>query len=86
METQVSELRAHLKDVLATARGGEDVVVTERGLPIVRISAEASTPLLRRLSEQGKISTPSAPRPHLSASDRVEATGPVSDLVGEQRR
>jgi len=37
MDVAVSDLRAHLSEWLERARDGEEVVVTERGIPVARL-------------------------------------------------
>jgi prevent-host-death family protein len=39
----VAELKAHLSEYLAAARRGEDVIVTDRGGPVARITRITST-------------------------------------------
>jgi prevent-host-death family protein len=85
METTISALRAHIKEAIATAKDGEDVVITERGVPVARISAAGVAPFLERLTSQGAISAPGVTRPRLTKAYRVSAKQPVSELVGQQR-
>ena len=48
----VAELKARLSEYLAAARRGEDVIVTDRGRPVARLSALADESRLdARLSE-----------------------------------
>jgi prevent-host-death family protein len=87
MDVAVSELRAHLGDWLDRARAGDDVVVTERGVPVARLVGLSTTTGIERLTERGVISKPSAPRrPTARGRARPRARGSVADLVGEQRR
>lgn len=87
MDVAVSELRAHLSDWLERARSGEDVVVTERGTPVVRIVGLSSATTLERLTAEGVISRPSSTtRPPAAGRRRVKARASVSDLVSDQRR
>lgn len=87
MEVAVSTLRAKLADWIERARAGEEVVVTDRGTPVVRLVAVDTAPLLEQLTQQGVVSRPrSARRPTASRTPRVRARGPVSELVSEQRR
>jgi prevent-host-death family protein len=87
MEVGVSELRAHLSDWIDRARAGEEVIVTDRGAPIVRLVGVESTALLEQLTEQGVIARPQTPRrPNAGARPRVRARASVADLVSEQRR
>lgn len=87
MDVSVSTLRAELADWIERVRAGEEVVVTDRGTPVVRLVSVDTAPLLEQLTQQGVVSRPrSASRPNARTTARVRARGPVSDLVSEQRR
>lgn len=87
MDVTISTLRAELSSWIERVRGGEEVVVTDRGLPVARLSQIDSAPLLEQLAQRGVLSTPrGAPRPAARSIVRASASGPVSDLVTEQRR
>lgn len=63
MEVAVSALRAELKQWIEAARAGEDVVITERGVPVARLSGIESADLLTRLTRDGLLTAPEEPRP-----------------------
>ena len=87
VDVAVSELRANLSSWLARARAGEDVVVTERGVPVARLSGIGEAGLLERLTNEGVIARPRvARRPKATAADRVSARGSVSEIISEHRR
>ena len=87
MDVSVSTLRAELADWIERVRAGEEVVVTDRGTPVVRLVPVDTAPLLEQLTRQGILSRPrAASRPNASRAPRVHARGSVSDLVTEQRR
>lgn len=87
MDVAISELRAHLKAYVERAREGERVVVTDRGVPVARLVAVDAEGLLERLEREGILARASAAkRPKAGRRRRVVATGPVADLVTEQRR
>lgn len=86
MEVTVTVLRAELSEWIDRAQGGEEVVVTERGRPVVRLLGVGSTPLLDRLVAEGVVTPPRGAKPVARGSAHVHASGPVADLVGEQRR
>jgi prevent-host-death family protein len=86
MDVAVSELRAHLGDWLDRARQGEDVVVTDRGVPVVKLVAVAGIDTIERLTREGVITPASTPRVSARNMPRVRSRGSVSDLVSEQRR
>jgi prevent-host-death family protein len=84
MEVGVKELRDHLSRYLDRVRGGDEVVVTDRGRAIARVVPVGGERILDRLITEG-IVTPTR-RPKRPADRPVKAEGTVSDLVGEQRR
>lgn len=87
MEVAISTLRAELADWIQRARDGEEIVVTERGTPVVRLLSVDAAPLLEQLVQRGIVSKPRrAQRPRASGTTRVQARGSVAELVGEQRR
>lgn len=86
MDVSVSALRAELKQWIEAARTGEDVVITERGIPVARLSGIESADLLTRLEREGLLTPAAAPRPAARAGDKAAAKGGVSDLVRRLRR
>jgi prevent-host-death family protein len=87
MDVAVSELRANLRDWLERAQQGDEIVVTERGVPIARLIGMDTTPLLDRLTAEGVIGRPASPdRPSASGRPRPRPRHPVGPLVSEQRR
>jgi prevent-host-death family protein len=87
MEVAVSALRAELSEWIERARGGEEVVVTDRGTPVARLVGVAVAPLLEQLTRDGVLSRPEhAGRPGARGAARARASVPVSELVAEQRR
>lgn len=87
MDVPVSALRAELADWIERVRNGEEVVVTDRGTPVVRMVAVHTATALDELTRQGVLGRPErASRPTARGAGRVRARGPVSDLVGEERR
>jgi prevent-host-death family protein len=87
MDVAVSELRAHLSDYLDRARGGDEVVITDRGVPVARLLGLTATATLERLAADGVIGRATAPaRPRASGQRRPRPRRPVAALVGDQRR
>ena len=86
MEVAITEFRAALRAYVDRARRGEDVVLTERGLPIARLVAVDAAPLLEQLEREGVVTAAPAPRPRAGGAQRAKATGPVADLISEHRR
>ena len=86
MEVGAAAFRAELKRYLDLVRGGEEVVVTDHGVPAVRLTAVDAVPRLEDLARRGVISPPSGrPRRPAGSIRRVRSKGSVADLVGEQR-
>ncbi|MCY7364011.1 MAG: type II toxin-antitoxin system prevent-host-death family antitoxin [Frankiaceae bacterium] len=86
MEVAITEFRSALRAYVDRARSGEDVVLTERGLPVARLVAIDAAPLLEQLEREGVITATQAPRPRAAGAARAPATGPVADLVSAHRR
>lgn len=87
MDVAVSEFRAHLSDWLARVRAGDEVVITERGVPVARLRGLASTDVLERLTADGLISRPErAARPTATGLRRPRPRRPVAGRVSAQRR
>ena len=63
MEVPVSALRAELKSWIERARAGEEVVVTERGVPVARLTGVATADLVTELTRDGLLTPPSVERP-----------------------
>ncbi len=84
----IQELRDHLSQYLEAARQGEEVVVTEKGRPIVRllgVQDGTEEKAIERLVSAGRIVPPSSPR-DLHVPAPLEATGkPLSQIVIEDR-
>lgn len=87
MNVTATEFRARLLHWLDCARSGEEVVITERGVRVARLSGIDPALTIERLTAQGVIARP-------MSTDRPKATGqwlprphsPESDLATEQRR
>ena len=85
-EVGIAELRRTLKEWVDRVRAGDDVIVTERGKPVARLSAVDAAPLLDRLVAEGRVSRPTGgARPRAGGAKRIPARGGVSDLVTEAR-
>jgi prevent-host-death family protein len=86
MEVAISALRRDLANYIDRAKAGEEVVVTEHGTPVVRLVAVDAAPLIDQLVQQGVLGKAAQPgRPTAVGARRVKASGPVADLVSEQR-
>ena len=88
MEVAVSALRANLSEWVARARTGTEVLVTERGVAVARLTGIDTAATVERLVEQGRISRPTktGPRPIAAGRTRPRGKASISDLVSDQRR
>lgn len=85
-EVGVAQLRRELKDWLERARSGDEVVITERGRPVARLSGIDLAPFLDRLAEQDQLSGPPIARRRTARGrKRVKARGDVSNLIAAER-
>jgi prevent-host-death family protein len=84
MEVGVRELRNNLSRYLERVRDGEEVVVTDRGRAIARVSPIGVERVLDRLIAEGVV-TPATQQKRRAGSP-IKAKGIVSDLVSDQRR
>jgi prevent-host-death family protein len=87
MDVGVSELRANLSDWLERVRDGDEVVVTDRGVPVARLLGIGSASTVERLVADGVIARPTSPqRPTASGASRPRPRRPVAPLIDDQRR
>ena len=86
IEVGVRELKNHLSHYLERVRGGDEVIVTDRGHPVARLAGiDANVDRLADLIRSGAVRPPvrttrSHPQP------RVTVEGSTSDVVADQRR
>jgi prevent-host-death family protein len=88
MDVPVSTLRAELKHWIARVGEGEDVIITERGIPVARLTGVMGSDLLASLERDGLLAAPTEARPVVGAEHRATATAgnAVSGLVRRLRR
>lgn len=87
MDVTVSNLRSHLSEWVNRARSGEEILVTDRGVPVARILGVDTAPLLERLTAEGAIGrVDRTSRPKATNHRRVPSTASVADFVSDQRR
>lgn len=86
MEVGVRELRDNLSKWLGRAQRGEDILITERGKPVARLSRVEQSPALERLIEKGIVTPARNPKTKIQRRDLVKTKGGISDLVKQQRR
>jgi len=87
MDVAITDLRAHLSEWLERVRDGEEIVVTERGVPVARLLGIQAAEMIERLTSEGVIAKPvQAQRPTAAGRSRPRPSRSVADYVSEQRR
>lgn len=79
----VRELHNHTSEVMRRVAGGESIEVTSHGKPVARLVPVAGNDPLEDLRRRGLITDPAGG--DWTPDTRVKPSGPVSDLVSEQR-
>lgn len=85
MEVGIRDLKNNLSRYLAEVSEGSEIVVTDRGRAVAKITSAGSERTIDRLIEQG-IVTPASIQKRDAPKRRIRAKRPVSPLVDEQRR
>jgi prevent-host-death family protein len=85
MDVGIRDLRDNLSRYVDRVRGGDELVITDRGSAVARLVPMEGGRKLDRLIAEGVV-TPAAKRRRTRPARRVSARGPVSDLVADQRR
>lgn len=84
MDVPVSTFRSQLKAWIEKVGEGEDLIITERGIPVARLTGVDGTDLMTSLERDGLLAPPQGKRP---AAPVVEGKhSAVSDLVRRLRR
>ena len=83
MEVGVRELKAKLSEYLGRAAEGEEIVVTDRGTPIVRLLPYTVTSTIERGIEEGWIEPPK--RTRLTPANPVRGRLSVLEILAEDR-
>ena len=86
MEVGVRELRDNLSKWIARAKRGQDILITERGKPVARLTHVEESPALERLIAKGIVTPARNPKTKIRRNDLIKTKGSVSDLVKDQRR
>jgi prevent-host-death family protein len=85
-EVGIRELKNGLSGYIDRVRDGEEVIVTDRGRPVARLSSlDAASDRLAALVAAGIVRAPARRQRHVPKR-RIKSKGTVSDLVAEQRR
>lgn len=86
VEVGVRDLKNNLSRYLDRVQAGDEVIVTDRGRPVARLSAlDHSTDRLAELIAAGVV-RPAMRTTRRPPKHRVRPRGSVSELVAEQRR
>jgi prevent-host-death family protein len=85
MEVGIRDLRAHLSRYLDQVRQGTEIVVTDRGTPIARISPTNGRSRIDDLIAAGVL-TPAPNTGPRKVPKPIRIEGGISDLIDEQRR
>ena len=86
IEVGVRDLKNNLSRYLDRVQDGEEVIVTDRGRPVARLSAlDSSMDHLSDLIAAGLV-RPAKRSTRRVPQRRIKPSGSVSDLVAEQRR
>ncbi|MBG7603325.1 MAG: type II toxin-antitoxin system prevent-host-death family antitoxin [Actinobacteria bacterium] len=83
MDVGVRELKSKLSEYLHRAAAGEDIVVSDRGRPVARLTAYSSNSAFERGIEEGWIEPPR--RTQLGPAERHRSTASVLDVLDEDR-
>ncbi len=86
VEVGIRDLKNSLSRYIERVRQGEEVIVTDRGRPVARLSSlDQSSDWLAELVASGAVRPPKHVGRH-RPERRIKSKGSVSDLVAEQRR
>jgi prevent-host-death family protein len=85
MEISVTAFRAELARHLQRAHDGEEIVVTDRGVPVARLCPLGERSLIDELIRDGVLQAPSGPKPRAGHGRPVKSRGSVSDVLVAQR-
>ena len=86
VEVGIRELKNQLSKYIERVKAGEEVIVTDRGRPVARLSApDAADDRLSSLVAAGIVQAPGN-RKRRVPNKRIKPNGDVSSLVAEQRR
>lgn len=86
VEVGIRELKNGLSRYIDRARAGEEVIVTDRGRPVARLSSiDQPTDRLAALVASGAVRPPTQSA-RLRPRRRIQPKGSVTELLAEQRR
>ena len=82
----VRQFRNQMAEWLDRVRSGEEFVITERGVPVARVSPAGRSAGLQRLIDEGLVTPPKRPKRPSNAYPTVTPKGSVTDLFLEENR
>ena len=86
VEVVIRDLKNSLSRYIERVRDGEEIIVTDRGRPVARLSSlDHSGDRLAELIASGAVRPPTETTRYRPAR-RIKSKGSVSDLVAKQRR
>lgn len=86
VEVGVRELRANLSRWIDRVRKGQEVIVTDRGSPVAKLTAYPQDDPLERLVAMGIAERPKAPKTPIDRKRLIKAEGwSLSDIVIQER-
>jgi prevent-host-death family protein len=83
-EVPISDYRANLKAWHERVLEGEDLIVTEHGKPVVRVTSPRGEAYLRELERRGLLTRPQR-KPSLDELPRFTFTRPSEEIIDEMR-
>lgn len=86
MEATVTELKASLMTYVDSVKAGEDVIVTNKGVPVARLTGVGSDDLLASLVRDGLITPAAGDRAVPRLPQAEAAKDALSSLLGRLRR
>jgi prevent-host-death family protein len=85
VEVGVRELRDHLSAWLERVKKGEEVIVTERGRPVARLTDVKIPPEYQRLIDEGIIHRAKRPKSRALPPIKTKSGVNISDYLREWR-
>lgn len=88
MDVGITALRANLAEWLQRVREGEEVTITDHGVPVARLVPVPSSDLIERLTREGVLGRPhTLERPKAGSWPRIKLTPgvSVSEIVAQHR-
>jgi prevent-host-death family protein len=85
VEIGVREFRARLSHWLDRAAGGDELIVTERGKPRVRVTGIGQQTTLERLIAEGTVTPPKRPKGSTPLPKPIPIKGSIDDILRDAR-